>query len=48
LDYRVGPWTLSFTAENLTDEIFAQAAIAAGSNTVDAPRSYYVSGSRNF
>lgn len=48
LDYRVGPWTLSFTAENLTDVIFAQAAIAAGSNTVDAPRSYYVSGSRNF
>lgn len=48
LDYRIGAWTLSFTAENLTDVIFSQAAIAAGSNTVDAPRSYYVSGSRNF
>lgn len=47
-DYRTGPWTIGMTVENLTDVIFAQAAIAAASNTVDAPRTIYFTASRKF
>ena len=47
-DYRWGDWTVSATIENVTDVIFAQAAIAAGSNTVDGPRAGYLSVSRKF
>lgn len=47
-DYRWKDWTVSFTIENLTDVIFVQAAIAAGSNTVDAPRSSYFSVAKKF
>ncbi len=42
VDYRYNDWTLSLTIENVTDVVFAQAAIAAASNTVDAPRSGYL------
>lgn len=47
-DYKWKDWTFSFTVENLTDVIFVQAAVAAGSNTVDAPRTSYFTVSRKF
>lgn len=47
-DYRYKDWVLGLTIENVTDVIFPQAAIAAGSNTVDAPRTSYLSLSRRF
>lgn len=48
VDFRLNDWTISATLENITDVIFPQAAIAAGSNTVDGPRAGYVSVSRKF
>lgn len=47
-DYRLRAWTFGMTVENLTDVVFVQAAIAAASNTVDAPRTVYFSASRKF
>jgi len=47
-DYHWNDWTVSMTVENVTDVIFAQAAIAAASNTVDAPRTSYFTVSRKF
>ncbi len=48
VDYRWNDWSVSFTIENVTDVIFAQAAIAAASNTVDGPRAGYLSVARKF
>lgn len=43
LNYRRKNWDFALTCENLTNIIFVQAAIAPGSNTVDAPRTIYFS-----
>ncbi len=43
LNYRRKNWDFALTCENLTDVIFVQAAIAPGSNTVDSPRTVYLS-----
>lgn len=43
LNYRRKNWDYALTCENVTDVIFPQSPIAPGSNTVDAPRTYYVS-----
>lgn len=43
LNYRRKNWDFALTCENLTNVIFVQAAIAPGSNTVDAPRTAYFS-----
>ncbi len=42
LNYRKKNWDFSLTCENVTDVIFVQAAVAPGSNTVDAPRTVYL------
>lgn len=47
-DYHWSDWSIGMTVENVTDVIFAQAAIAAASNTVDAPRTVYFSATRKF
>lgn len=47
-DYAWKDWHFGFTIENVTDVIFVQAAVAAGSNTVDAPRTTYFSVGRKF
>lgn len=47
-DYRWKDWTFGFTVENLTDVVFVQAAIAAASNTVDAPRTAYFTVAKKF
>jgi len=41
LNYRRENWDFALTCENVTNVIFPQAAVAPGSNTVDAPRTVY-------
>lgn len=47
-DYRFGVWDASLTLENATDEIFPQAAIAQASNSVDGPRTIFLTLGRKF
>lgn len=48
LNYRRNDWTYALTVENLSDVIFPQSTIAPGSNTVDAPRSVYLTSTYKF
>lgn len=43
LNYRRKNWDYALTCENVSNVIFPQSMIAPGSNTVDAPRSVYLS-----
>lgn len=42
LTYRRKNWEYALTIENVSDVIFPTSTIAPGSNTVDAPRSFYL------
>jgi iron complex outermembrane receptor protein len=48
LNYRRKNWDFALTCENLTNIVFVQAAIAPGSNTVDAPRTVYFSATAKY
>ena len=41
IDYTRGQWSFSTLVENVSNEIFPQAAVNQGSNTVDSPRTFF-------
>ena len=47
-DFHHGVWDAALTLENVTDEVFPQAAIAQASNSVDGPRTVYLTLGRKF
>lgn len=47
-DFHRGVWDAALTIENVSDEIFPQAAIAQASNSVDGPRAVYLTLGRKF